>query len=58
MSRKEFTVMFSILLLLSGSITAFAAGKGSGGAVGVTPSGILLTRLEAFAGQFPDQAEI
>ena len=50
--------MFSILLLLSGSITAFAAGKGSGGAVGVTPSGIPLTRLEAFAGQFPDQAEI
>ncbi|AIQ29646.1 hypothetical protein P40081_16905 [Paenibacillus sp. FSL P4-0081] len=52
MLRKGFTVMFSILLLLSGSITAFAAGKGSGGAEGVTPSGIPLTGLEAFVDDY------
>ncbi|MFD2877709.1 serine hydrolase domain-containing protein [Paenibacillus rhizoplanae] len=40
------------LLLLSGSITAFAAEQGSVEAGGVTPSGIPLTGLEAFADDY------
>ncbi|MFD1907163.1 hypothetical protein ACFSQ7_28960 [Paenibacillus rhizoplanae] len=46
--KKGFTVLLLALLLLSGSITAFAAEQGSVEAGGVTPSGIPLTGLEAF----------
>ncbi len=44
--------MFLILLLLSGSITTFAAAKVSGGAGGATPSGIPLDGLEAFVDNY------
>lgn len=50
--RRGFTLVFSILLLLSGSITAFAAEIGSGGAGGATPSGIPLAGLEAFVDDY------
>ncbi|OMG01238.1 hypothetical protein BK147_02495 [Paenibacillus sp. FSL R7-0337] len=44
--------MLMVLLLLSGSITAFAAEQGSVGAGGATPSGIPLTGLEAFVDDY------
>lgn len=44
--------MLLVLLLLSGSITAFAAEQSSAGAVGATPSGIPLTGLEAFVDDY------
>ncbi|MEK5032569.1 serine hydrolase domain-containing protein [Paenibacillus sp. FSL R7-0302] len=50
--KKGFTVLLLALLLLSGSITAFAAEQGSVEAGGVTPSGIPLTGLEAFADDY------
>lgn len=44
--------MLSALLLLTGSIPAFAAEQGSGGAGGATPSGIPLIGLEAFVDNY------
>lgn len=44
--------MLMVLLLLAGSITAFAAEQGSVGAGGATPSGIPLTGLEAFVDDY------
>lgn len=44
--------VLSVLLLLSGSMTAFAAEQGSVGAGGATPSGIPLTGLEAFVDDY------
>ncbi|WP_159067720.1 serine hydrolase domain-containing protein [Paenibacillus ihuae] len=52
MLRRGFTLVFSILLLLSFSITAFASEKVSGGAGGTTPSGIPLAGLEAFVDDY------
>ncbi|MEK4007232.1 serine hydrolase domain-containing protein [Paenibacillus sp. FSL H3-0333] len=50
--KRGFTLVLSVLLLLSGGITAFAAEQGSVGAGGATPSGIPLTGLEAFVDDY------
>ncbi|WP_143804175.1 serine hydrolase domain-containing protein [Paenibacillus sp. FSL R7-0337] len=50
--KRGFTLVLMVLLLLSGSITAFAAEQGSVGAGGATPSGIPLTGLEAFVDDY------
>ncbi|WP_310833011.1 serine hydrolase domain-containing protein [Paenibacillus pedocola] len=52
MLRRGFTLAFSILLLLSFSITEFATEKVSGGAGGTTPSGISLAGLEDFVNDY------
>ncbi|QUL57667.1 beta-lactamase family protein [Paenibacillus tritici] len=52
MLKRSITIMLAALLLLSGSLTAFAAEQGSGGAGGATPSGIPLTGLEAFVDDY------
>ncbi|MEK3757812.1 serine hydrolase domain-containing protein [Paenibacillus sp. FSL P4-0338] len=50
--KRGFTLVLMVLLLLAGSITAFAAEQGSVGAGGATPSGIPLTGLEAFVDDY------
>lgn len=50
--RSGFTLVFSVLLLLSSSITAFAAETVGEGPGGVTPSGIPLAGLEAFVDDY------
>lgn len=52
MFRKGIMLVFSILLVLSGSITALAAEQANSGAAGATPSGIPLAGLEAFVDDY------
>ncbi len=50
--KKGFALVFSILLMMSGSVAALAAENGSGAAGGTIPSGIPLAGLEAFVDDY------
>ncbi|MBT2289328.1 beta-lactamase family protein [Paenibacillus albidus] len=52
MLRKGFALILTIVLMISGSLTAFAEVKGAGGTAGTTPSGIPLSNLEPFVDDY------
>lgn len=53
MLRKGVVLVWAVLLLLSGSMTAMASAK-TEGIEGITPSGIQLTELEAFVDRYAE----